>query len=111
MSQKSGLSRPTSIKDILENSLPQLLHPQNAELTDLSLAWEKILGKTISTKTEPLSLRHGLLTIQTKSPSWTQELHLLKHEILLKIQDQFPSLKIKDLHFKNKAKVQIYRKK
>ena len=111
MSQDPRFTKPSSIKEILAKTLPQMFQSIEPELIDLSHAWKTLVGSAIAQKTEPYRLYHGILTIHTKSPAWTQELQFLKYEILQKIQKKFPSLKIQDLRFQNKARIQAARKK
>jgi predicted nucleic acid-binding Zn ribbon protein len=110
VTQHPKSSKPTAIKDILEQTLKLIKKPAAAQLMDLSHAWSQLLGPTISQKTEPVFLRNGVLTINTKSSSWNQELQLLKNQILQKIQDQFPSLQVKELRFQSRGRIQKLRK-
>ena len=97
--------KPTSLKEILQQSFNQILHPQEATLFDLSQVWTDLLGSVIAQKTEPMTLRHSVLTITTKSPAWTQELQLMKQEILEKINQRFPLLHIQDLRFQHQSRI------
>lgn len=63
------------------------------------LFWGEIVGGVISSATEAVGVEKGVLTIKTDSPTWRQELHMQKNEIIKKINKKIGSKAIKDIRF------------
>ena len=50
------------------------------ETINLNKSWNKIVGKTISKKTEIERIKNGKITIKTSNPIWRNELTFQKEE-------------------------------
>ena len=81
-------------KLIKSNNLEKGLEEQKA--VDI---WEKVVGSRINENTEPLSVESGVLSVKTRSPSWSQELQLQKPQILKKLNNKLNKKVIKDIRF------------
>ena len=68
-----------SISQILNDSSKQFL------LGNLQLKWEKIIGKTIASATEPIKIEKKKLYIKCKNSTWRNEINFQKNEIIKKI--------------------------
>ena len=61
--------------------------------------WKEIVGGVIAEVTETVGVEKGVLTVKTSSPTWRQELHMQKNEILEKINKKIGSKAIKEIRF------------
>ena len=61
--------------------------------------WERVVGQTISNVTKAEKVDKGVLTVKTQSPTWRQELHMQKKEIIDKINNKIGSKAIKEIRF------------
>ena len=61
--------------------------------------WGKVVGKKIKEHTEPIEVRHGVLTVKTSSPVWRQELQFQKGKIIESINKKLIKTNIKDIRF------------
>jgi len=61
--------------------------------------WKDIVGEVVAGVTETIGVEKGVLTVKTSSPTWRQELHMQKNEILDKINKKIGSKAIKEIRF------------
>ena len=61
--------------------------------------WEEIVGEAVANTTKAVGVEKGVLTVKTKSPTWRQELHMQKKEILDKINKKIGPKAIKEIRF------------
>lgn len=61
--------------------------------------WSEVVGESIDSNTEPVSVEHGVLSIKTKNSAWSQELQLQKPQILEKLNKKLDKKIIKDIRF------------
>ena len=61
--------------------------------------WNDIVGEVVAGVTETTGVEKGVLTVKTSSPTWRQELHMQKNEILDKVNKKIGSKAIKEIRF------------
>ena len=61
--------------------------------------WGEVVGKRISSVTTAENVDKGVLTVKTESPTWRQELHMQKKEIIDKINNKIGPKTIKEIRF------------
>tara|TARA_B100001123_G_C14375618_1_gene656738 strand:- start:171 stop:449 length:279 start_codon:yes stop_codon:yes gene_type:complete len=61
--------------------------------------WKKIVGEKIAEATEVNNIRNKVLYIKTKSPAWRTELTFQKKEIITKIKEEIPEIKLREIRF------------
>ena len=61
--------------------------------------WGEVVGKRISSVSTAEKVDKGVLTVKTESPTWRQELHMQKKEIIDKINNKIGSKTIKEIRF------------
>lgn len=84
-----------AIRGFIKNSgLEKVLDQQS--LID---SWEDVVGEKISKNAKAKSIEYGVLKVQTVSPTWRQELHLQKNEIINKLNKKNQKKIIKDIRF------------
>ena len=78
------------------------LLPQRQELKEsLSLAlWEQGVGEGLAKNTKPLRLYRSTLIVIVPSQAWRKELHLMRAEIVTKINENAGFRLIQDIEFR-----------
>ncbi len=66
-------------------------------LGSLINGWRDIVGLQLASKTCPLKLFKGTLFLTVSDSQWMQTLLFLKSEIIRKLEQKFPNLKIKEI--------------
>ena len=69
--------------------------------SELEAAWKVVAGPETATKTRPLAITRGTLTVAVENAPLLSELaSFRKSELLQNLKQQYPHLKIKTLKFK-----------
>ena len=79
---------------IKNSGLEKVLDQQN--LIDV---WDEVVGEKISKNAKAKSIEYGVLKVETISPTWRQELHLQKKDIVKKLNEKIQKKIIKDIRF------------
>ena len=61
--------------------------------------WGEVVGKRISSVTTAEKVDKGVLMVKTESPTWRQELHMQKKEIIDKINNKIGPKTTKEIRF------------
>ena len=61
--------------------------------------WPQAVGPQIASKTKPDSFRNGTLFVKTVSSIWVQQLHFIKEEIRVKLNELSGKNQIKEIRF------------
>ncbi len=61
--------------------------------------WDEIVGDKVAKNTEPERVEHGVIIVKVSSPTWRQELHFQKNEIIQKINKTIGKKVIRDIRF------------
>ena len=61
--------------------------------------WRKAVGAQISVQTRPDRLKRNILFVKVSSSVWMHQLHILKQDIIEKINELLGKELIKDVHF------------
>ena len=89
-----------SIKELFSDYFKGSDFKEINETINLNNSWNKIVGKTISKKTEITSIKNGKITIKTTNPIWRNELSLQQQDLLDKIRKVEPELNVKEIIFR-----------
>jgi len=89
-----------SINNLISDYLKGSDFKEINETINLNKSWKKIVGKTISNKTEIISIKNGKITIKTKNPIWRNELTFQKEELLNRLKKEEPEINIKEIEFR-----------
>lgn len=65
--------------------------------------WNEAVGAIIAKHARALRIKDGVLFVEVDHPVWKTELHLRKHQILAKLSQKNPKVKITDLFFVDPA--------
>jgi hypothetical protein len=89
-----------SIKNLLSDYFKGSDFKEINETINLNKSWNKIVGKTISKKTEIERIKNGKITIKTSNPIWRNELTFQKEELLKRLKKEEPTINIKEIEFR-----------
>jgi len=82
---RSRIGKPSSLADILRERFGSLGLEKNLHQARIFSRWEEAVGSRIAAHSRPAYVRNGRLTIVVDSPPWSQQLSLLRPDLLRKI--------------------------
>lgn len=100
MASRRG-SRPETIGTLLKERIDALGWEPRLREEDVLTGWDAAVGPQISAHARPSHIDNHRLTIVTESPVWTQQLSLLKPDLLRRIARSFGPGAVTDLYFVN----------
>lgn len=92
-------SRPERIGDILRERIGALGWEQRLRDEEVLTGWDAAVGPQIAAHARPSQLANRRLTVVTESPVWTQQLSLLKPDLLRRIARCFGPGVVAELFF------------
>jgi predicted nucleic acid-binding Zn ribbon protein len=72
-------------------------HMQAAEILK---DWETLVGPMVARHVQPVSLERGILTLQTDSSVWRQQISFEKKQLLDQISGKLSAYKVRELRVK-----------
>lgn len=66
---------------------------------DFFQSWQQIVGVDLAAHSDAIDIRNHALIVEVDHPGWMQKLHMQKERILLTLQQRYPNLGIKNIHF------------
>lgn len=63
------------------------------------IVWNEVVGENVAKNAAADRVEHGVLVVKVSSPTWRQELHFQKEEILKKINIKIGKNIIRDIRF------------
>lgn len=91
--------RPEPIGAILKERIGALGWEGRLREEEVLTSWDKAVGPQIAAHARPSHITDRRLTIVTESPVWTQQLSLLKPDLLRRIAGSFGPGVVTDLYF------------
>lgn len=91
--------RPGLIGDILKERIGALGWESRLREEEVLTGWDAAVGPQIAAHARPSHVTNHRLTIVTESPVWTQQLSLLKPDLLRRIARSFGPEAVTDLYF------------
>ena len=94
MTRTSGASQP------LRELLPEVVRQAGARhhaLQQVQAAWAHAVGRGMAAHTKPVSLRRGVVYVQTDEPGASFTLNLEKPRLVRALQQAVPDAKIEDV--------------
>ncbi len=61
--------------------------------------WEDVVGAAAAKVARPVSLSRGILRVEVSDPAWMQELHMMRADLLEKLNESTGNRKIKEIQF------------
>ena len=86
--------------DLLPGVLKELGLEGRLEEGRLREQWPRIVGEAIARKSRPLTVRGVTLIIEVVNNVWMNEIQFHRSEIIRKIHEEIPMLKIEDIRLK-----------
>jgi predicted nucleic acid-binding Zn ribbon protein len=96
---RSPGKRPERIGDLLRERLAALGWECRLREEEVLTGWDAAVGPQIAAHARPSHIANHRLTIVTESPVWTQQLSMLKPELLRRIAGSFGRDAVTDLFF------------
>jgi predicted nucleic acid-binding Zn ribbon protein len=91
--------KPARIGDILKERIGALGWERRLCEEEVLTGWDAAVGPQIAAHARPSHITEHRLTIVTESPVWTQQLSLLKPDLLRRIASTFGPDVVTDLYF------------
>lgn len=90
---------PVTAAASLDGMLKQFSWDAELDQAELFASWVKLVGEVNAQNSTPETLEKGLLVIRCKSTAWATQLRLMQEQIMARINEEFPTLKIEGLKF------------
>jgi predicted nucleic acid-binding Zn ribbon protein len=97
MIEKKG---PGSVGDIIPAVLRILGLEDRMDEGRLVKEWSLVVGDLLASKSSPLQIRAGVLTVEVRDNSWMQEIRFHQKRIIEKINDRFPGLGVTEIRLR-----------
>lgn len=88
-----------TVGDILKDVISSFEEPVQESVLTLRSAWPKLVGDQIAKHSEPGFIKDFALYVFVNHPGWLPELERMKRPLLMKIQSQYPNMRIRQLRF------------
>jgi len=82
---RSRIGKPSSLADILRERFGSLGLEKKLHQARIFSRWEEAVGSRVAAHSRPVYVRNGRLTLVVDSPAWSQQLSLLRPDLLRKI--------------------------
>jgi predicted nucleic acid-binding Zn ribbon protein len=92
--------RPEHIGSILKQLFQDQKWENNIEASLPLLRWQEIVGSQLAKQTQPEYLKDGVLQVRVENSVWLNHLRFLGEELRQKLNQELPSLEIKELRFR-----------
>jgi predicted nucleic acid-binding Zn ribbon protein len=92
--------RPEHIGSILKQLFQDQKWENNIEASLPLLRWQEIVGSQLARQTQPEFLKDGVLQVRVENSVWLNHLRFLAEELRQKLNEELPSLEIKELRFR-----------
>ena len=89
----------TQLKDALNNFFEKQDVKEKVDDNTIFSLWNEIVGENISKVTEIEKFKQNILYIKTPNSAWRTELSFQKEDLIRKIIQKLPKMKIKDIRF------------
>mgnify|MGYP001098695262 CR=1 FL=1 len=93
------LKKPIRLKELIDSALAELGIGKELKRWQLVKDFGKIVGDHINTHAKAYKIADGELYVQVDSPSWMNQLYLIKDEIIKKLNNSVGEDLIKDIRF------------
>ena len=87
------------LKDALNNFFENQDIKEKVEDNNIFVIWKDIVGENIAKVTKVDKFKNNILFIKTKNSAWRSELSFQKEDLIDKIIQKLPKMKIKDIRF------------
>ena len=89
-----------SLKKVLQKTLKKTGVKEKLKENSTHLIWREVVGEKISQNVETKEIRNCVLFLKAKTPVWRNEIHLIKNNIIGKLNKKLKNNIIKDLRIR-----------
>ena len=89
-----------SLKKVLKKTLKITGVKKRLKENSTHLIWREVVGDKISQNVETKEIKNGVLYLEAKTPVWRTEIHLIKNNIISKLNKKLKNNIIKDLRIR-----------
>lgn len=90
---------PAAIGDFAQAALKGMAGEERTGLIEVLSVWEQAVGETVSRAARPARFSRGILTLAVTSPVWSQQLVLMRAELLAALNSHLGRDMVVDLRF------------
>jgi predicted nucleic acid-binding Zn ribbon protein len=62
--------------------------------------WDRVVGETLARNAQPAAFKQRILMVHVSSSVWMQELHFMKKELIVKLNQAAGDRVVEDIQFK-----------
>lgn len=92
-------NRFARVGDILPAVIKSIGLDQKIKELELLKLWPAVVGRDIAARTEAVKVEDGVLHVRVEHGAWMQELHFLEREIIERLREECPEVKIHRIRF------------
>jgi hypothetical protein len=89
-----------SIGSVMQNIVTDFMRKFDPGLLKIHEAWPGIVDETMAENAVPWAMKNKVLLVHVTSSIWIQELHFLKNELIMKINQSLGEEAITDMIFR-----------
>ncbi|MCC6441835.1 MAG: DUF721 domain-containing protein [Armatimonadetes bacterium] len=92
-----------TLGSLLQGTLKRFRIERQVHESSCLVLWDRVVGGYLASITQPERFRGGILYVNTRSPSWAQELEFQKTDLIKRMNRRLGSEAVKDIHFQPKG--------
>ncbi len=111
--RRPNMHQAVHVGSLLEPLLKNLGLDERLQQSRAMIIWDEVVGPQIASHTKPIRIRDDVLEIYVDQPVWMNQLHLMKPQILRKLNSELGETPLKQIFLKRgkvTRKVQAARK-
>ncbi len=66
---------------------------------DFFQSWQQVVGVDLAAHSDAVDIRNHALIVEVDHPGWMQKLHMQRERVLKTLQQRYPNLEIRNIHF------------
>ncbi|GAA4189399.1 DciA family protein [Gryllotalpicola kribbensis] len=99
-SEPFGAGRdPRGLSSVMDALTTELGWDSELDKAELIGAWSELVGESTASKSQPLGIEDGVLTVQCESTAWATQLRIMRVELLTAIAQRYPRAGIQSIRF------------
>jgi predicted nucleic acid-binding Zn ribbon protein len=90
---------PSALGDVMSALTDDLGWTPFLVESEIMDAWPDIVGAEVATRTKPVGVAEGVLTVLCESTAWATQLRIMSSQVLTKLLEAFPEAPISQVTF------------
>jgi len=90
---------PRGIAQVMDQLTTELGWRAPLAKSEVMAEWGELVGAETAAHSEPVSIEHGVLTVQCASTAWATQLRIMRNELLKHLAVRFPDARIESIRF------------